>query len=156
MPFTPELLDELPKDYKKPDDLLGEQGLLQRLTKALVERALNGELTHHLGYGKHSAEGDNSGNPRDGTTPKSLGGKRGQVRIDVPRDRNAEFEPQLVKKNQTRLDGFDEKDYFPLCARGDAKRDSRAPGRDLRRRGLALSDLYSHRRGRVEGVARSH
>jgi putative transposase len=108
MPFTPELLDELLKDYQKPDDLLGEQGLLQQLTKALVERALNGELTHHLGYEKHDAAGDNSGNSRSGSTPKTSKGKRGQVRIEVPRDRNAEFEPHLVKKNQTRFDGFDE------------------------------------------------
>jgi putative transposase len=122
MPFTPELLDELLKDYKKPDDLLGEQGLLQQLTKALVERALNGELTHHLGYEKHDATGDNSGNSRNGTTPKTIKGKRGQVRIDVPRDRNAEFEPQLVKKNQTRFDGFDEK-IISLYARGMTQRE---------------------------------
>jgi putative transposase len=61
MPFTPELLDELLKDYKKPDDLLGEDGLLQQLTKALVERALTGELTHHLGYEKHDAAGERLG-----------------------------------------------------------------------------------------------
>lgn len=83
--------------------------MLQQLTKALVERALDGELTYHLGYEKHDAAGDNSGNSRNGTTPKTIKGKRGQVRIEVPRDRNAEFEPHLVKKNQTRFDGFDEK-----------------------------------------------
>jgi hypothetical protein len=69
-PIRPELLDELLKDYKKPDDLLGQDGLLQQLTKALVERALDGELTHHLGYQKHGAAGDNSGNSRNGTTPR--------------------------------------------------------------------------------------
>jgi putative transposase len=104
-PIRPELLDELLKDYRKPDDLLGQDGLLQQLTKALVERALDGELTHHLGYEKHDAAGDNSGNSRNGTSPKTLRGKRGQVQIDVPRDRASEFEPQLVKKNQTRFDG---------------------------------------------------
>jgi putative transposase len=87
------------------------------LTKALVERALDGELTHHLGYEKHDAAGDNSGNSRNGTAPKTLRGKRGQVRIDVPRDRASEFEPQLVKKNQTRFDGLDEK-IISLYARG--------------------------------------
>ena len=101
-PIRPELLDELLKDYKKPDDLLGQDGLLQQLTKALVERALDGELTHHLGYEKHDAAGDNSGNSRNGTTPKTMRGKRGQVQIDVPRDRTSEFEPQLVKKNRMR------------------------------------------------------
>src|ERR671926_1450000 len=116
-PIRPELLDELLKDYKKPDDLLGQDGLLQQLTKALVERALNGELTHHLGYEKHDAAGDNSGNSRNGTTPKTIKGKRGQVRIDVPRDRTSEFEPQLVKKNQTRFDGLDE-NIISLYARG--------------------------------------
>ena len=61
-PIRPELLDELLKDYEKPEDLLGQDGLLQQLTKALVERALDGELTHHLGYEKHDSAGDNSGN----------------------------------------------------------------------------------------------
>lgn len=121
-PIRPELLDELLKDYKKPDDLLGQDGLLQQLTKALVERALNGELTHHLGYEKHDSEGDNSGNSRNGTSPKTLRGKRGQVRIDVPRDRNTEFEPQLVKKHQTRFDGLDEK-IISLYSRGMTQRE---------------------------------
>src|ERR687889_1164850 len=116
-PIRPELLDELLKDYKKPDDLLGQDGLLQQLTKALVERALNGELTHHLGYEKHDSAGNNSGNSRNGTSPKTLKGKRGQVEIEVPRDRNGEFEPQLIKKNQKRFDGLDEK-IISLYARG--------------------------------------
>jgi len=109
MPITPEVLDQILKDYEKPEDLLSENGLLQQLTKALVERALNGELTHHLGYEKYDPAGANSGNSRNGTTPKTLKGKRGQVEIEVPRDRNGEFEPQLVKKNQKRFDGLDEK-----------------------------------------------
>jgi putative transposase len=122
MPITPELLDELLKDYEKPEDLLGQDGLLQQLTKALLERALNGELTHHLGYSKHATIGDNSGNSRNGTTPKTLRGKRGQVQIDVPRDRNSAFEPQLVKKNQTRFDGLDEK-IISLYSRGMTQRE---------------------------------
>ena len=61
----------------KPDDLLGQDGLLQQLTKALVERALNGELTHHLGYEKHATRNDPSSNSRNGTTLKTLRGKRG-------------------------------------------------------------------------------
>jgi putative transposase len=121
-PIRPELLDELLKDYQKPEDLLGEDGLLQQLTKALVERALTGELTHHLGYEKHSSAGDNSGNSRNGTTPKTLKGKRGQVQIDVPRDRDSSFEPQLVKKGQTRFDGLDEK-LISLYSRGMTQRE---------------------------------
>lgn len=117
MPITNEVLDQILKDYEKPEDLLSENGLLQQLTKALVERALNGELTHHLGYEKSDPAGYNSGNSRNGTTPKVVKGKRGQVEIEVPRDRNGDFEPQLVKKNQTRFDGLDEK-IISLYARG--------------------------------------
>jgi putative transposase len=122
MPITPEVLDQILKDYEKPEDLLSENGLLQQLTKALVERALNGEMTHHLGYEKHSPSGNNSGNSRNGSTPKILKGKRGQVEIEVPRDRNSEFEPQLVKKNQTRFDGLDEK-IISLYSRGMTTRE---------------------------------
>ncbi len=122
MPITPEVLDQILKDYEKPEDLLSENGLLQQLTKALVERALNGEMTHHLGYEKHSTAGNNSGNSRNGSTPKVLKGKRGQVEIEVPRDRNSDFEPQLVKKNQTRFDGLDEK-IISLYARGMTTRE---------------------------------
>ena len=117
MPITNEVLDQILKDYEKPEDLLSENGLLQQLTKALVERALNGELTHHLGYKKHDPAGYNSGNSRNGRTPKTLKGKRGQVEIEVPRDRNGEFEPQLIKKNQKRFDQLDEK-IISLYARG--------------------------------------
>src|SRR4028118_2012200 len=123
MPISNEVLDEILKDYEKPEDLLSENGLLQQLTKALVERALNGELTHHLGYEKHNPAGNNSGNSRNGTTPKTLKSKRGQLEIEVPRDRNGEFEPQLVKKNQTRFDGLDEK-IISLYARGMATREN--------------------------------
>ncbi len=122
MPVTPELLDQLLKDYQSPDDLLGADGLLQQLTKALVERALQGELTHHLGYTKHAPEGKNTGNSRNGTSSKTIKGKRGQVDIEVPRDRNGEFEPQLIKKGQTRFDGLDEK-VISLYARGMTTRE---------------------------------
>jgi putative transposase len=122
MPISNEVLDQILKDYEKPEDLLSENGLLQQLTKALVERALNGEMTHHLGYEKHSPAGNNSGNSRNGSTPKVLKGKRGQVEIEVPRDRNSEFEPQLVKKNQTRFDGLDEK-IISLYSRGMTTRE---------------------------------
>lgn len=70
---------------------------------------MNGELTHHLGYEKHDSAGNNSGDLRNGTTPKIIKGKRGQIEIEVPRDRNGDFEPQLVKKNQRRFDSLDEK-----------------------------------------------
>ena len=122
MPISREVLDELLKEYKNPEDLLGDEGILQQLTKALVERALEGELTHHLGYDKHSPEGHNTGNSRNGATPKTVKGKRGEMRLNVPRDRNSEFEPQLVKKGQTRFNGFDDK-ILSLYARGMTTRE---------------------------------
>lgn len=117
MPITPQVLDELLKDYKTPDDMLGNNGLLQQLTKALVERALEGEMTHHLGYPLHDFSGDNSGNSRNGKSKKTITGKRGQVEIEVPRDRQAAFEPQLIRKGQRRFDGFDDK-IISMYARG--------------------------------------
>ncbi len=117
MPITPAVLDELLKEYKTPEDMLGNNGLLQQLTKALVERALEGEMTHHLGYPPHDAAGDNSGNSRNGKSKKTITGKRGTVEIEVPRDRQAEFEPQLVKRGQRRFDGFDDK-IISMYARG--------------------------------------
>ncbi len=125
MPITPELLDELLKDYKSPDDMFGNDGLLQQLTKAVLERALQGEMTHHLGYEKHDAAGNNSGNSRNGKSKKTIKGKRGQVEIEVPRDRESSFEPQLIKKGQTRFDGFDDK-IISMYARGMTCREIKA------------------------------
>jgi len=83
MAITKEILDELLKDYQKPEDLLGQSGLLQQLSKALIERVLDGEMTHHLGYEKHSPEGRNSGNSRNGKSRKTLKGKQGEIPIEV-------------------------------------------------------------------------
>jgi len=94
----------------------------QQLTKALLEPALEGEITHHLGYKKHSAEGKNSGNSRNGSATKTFKGKRGQIQIDVPRDRASEFEPQIVKKRQTRFDGLDD-EIISLYSRGMTARE---------------------------------
>ena len=82
MPITPELLDELLKDYKSPDNMFGDDGLLQQLTKAVVKRALQGEMTYYLGYEKHDPAGKNSGNSRNGKSSKTIKGKRGQLQID--------------------------------------------------------------------------
>jgi putative transposase len=125
MPITPELLDELLKDYHSPEDMFGNDGLLQQLTKAVVERALQGEMTHHLGYEKHATSGNNSGNSRNGKSSKTIKGKRGQVDIDVPRDRASSFAPHLIKKGQTRFDGFDDK-IISMYARGMTCREIKA------------------------------
>ena len=120
MPITREMLDELLKDYQKPEDILGDNGIIQQLTKAILERALEGELTHCLGYEKHARSDSN--NSRNGKSSKTLKGKKGEFAIDVPRDRKSEFEPQIIKKGQTRFDGFDEK-IISMYARGMTMRE---------------------------------
>jgi putative transposase len=117
-----ELIDELLKDYKKPEDIIGENGLLKRLTKALLERAMSAELTHHLGYEKHDPAGYRSGNSRNGTTSKTVRGEFGEITIETPRDRAGTFEPQIVAKHQTRFDGFDDK-ILSMYARGMTTRE---------------------------------
>src|SRR5882724_8455756 len=109
MPIKPEHLDELLAGYEKPEDLLGEEGLFKRLKKALLERALGAELTHHLGYQKGDPAGRGSGNSRNGASGKRLLTEDGEVTIEVPRDRAGTFEPVFVAKGQTRFDGFDDK-----------------------------------------------
>jgi putative transposase len=122
MQIKKEALDELLKDYRRPEDLIGENGLLKQLTKALLDRALNAELTHHLGYEKHDPAGYNSGNSRNGTSSKTVRGDFGEIELAVPRDRNSTFEPQIVPKHQTRFDGFDDK-ILSMYARGMTTRD---------------------------------
>jgi putative transposase len=122
MPIDHKLIDNLLKDYKTPEEILGDNGLLKQLTKAVLERAMQAELTQHLGYEKHDAAGDNSGNSRNGKSQKTLKGEFGNLPIDVPRDRDASFEPQIVPKGQTRFDGFDDK-ILSLYARGMTTRE---------------------------------
>src|SRR6202051_1970112 len=109
MAIDAKLIDKLLVDYEKPEDIIGENGLLKQLTKALVERALQAELTTHLGYEKHSPEGNSSGNNRNGGSRKGLKGDVGTVEIAVPRDREASFERKLVPKGTTPFAGFDDK-----------------------------------------------
>ena len=106
-------------------DLLGPDGLLSQVTKAVLERALSEELADHLGYEKGDPAGIGSGNSRNGTTPKRLHTDAGTVDLDVPRDRDGSFEPKIVAKRQTRLDGFNER-IVALYARGMTVRDVQA------------------------------
>jgi putative transposase len=122
MPIKDELLEELLKDYKNPEDLLGKDGLLKELTKRLLEKAMESELTHHLGYEKHSPAGKKSGNSRNGKSAKTLKGDFGEMPIEVPRDRNGDFNPQIIPKHQTRFSGFDDK-IISMYARGMTTRD---------------------------------
>jgi putative transposase len=112
-----ELIDGLLADYKKPEDLIGENGLLKQLTKMLVERALDAEMAEHLGHGKNEPVTNMSGNARNGKSKKTLKGEFGELPIEIPRDRQGSFEPQLIPKHQTRWSGFDDK-ILSLYARG--------------------------------------
>ena len=115
--IKPELLDELLSGLSKPEDLLGDAGLFRQLKKALMERALGGELTHHLGYAKGDPAGRGTGNSRNGHSSKTVLAEEGEIELSIPRDRAGTFEPQLVPKGVTRLDGFDDK-IISLYARG--------------------------------------
>jgi putative transposase len=125
MEIDSRVIDELLKGCEKPEDIIGESGLVKQLTKALLERALNGELTHHLGYEKHDPAGYKSGNSRNGNSQKTLKGSFGEMEVKVPRDRNGTFEPQIIGKHQTRFTGFDDM-ILGLYARGMTTRDIEA------------------------------
>ena len=120
-----ELLAGLLANYKKPEDLIGEDGLLKQLTKLVVERALEAEMTEHLGHGKNEPVANVAGNTRNGRSRKTLKGEFGTLPIEVPRDRNGSFEPQLIPKHQTRWSGFDDK-ILSLYARGMTVREIQA------------------------------
>ncbi len=116
------LLDHVIAHYKKPADLIGENGLLKQLTKAVVEAALNAEMAAHLGHDRHGAVGNASGNVRNGHSAKTITGEFGEVEIAVPRDREARFAPQLIGKHQRRFPGMDER-ILSLYARGMSTRE---------------------------------
>lgn len=130
MPVSDQLIDQLLADYKSPEDLLGEQGLLKQLTKKLAERALEAEMEQHLGYAKHDAAGKNTGNSRNGKSRKMVRSIHGDIEIETPRDRNGSFEPQLIKKGEKQLGGFDER-IVSLYARGMSTRDIQAHFEDV-------------------------
>ncbi len=116
------LLDELLKDCETPEDILGQEGLWAELKKAVLERALEAELTAHLGYEKHDGAGRNNGNSRNGHGAKRVLTDSGELRVKVPRDRHGSFERQLVRQRQRRLAGFDDA-VISLYARGMTQRE---------------------------------
>lgn len=122
MKINEKVLDQLLADCESREQVLGENGLLKQLTKAVLERALEAEMSHHLGYEKHAPAGRGSGNSRNGATAKKLQGDFGEIELETPRDRNGEFEPRIVAKGQRRLEGFDQK-IISLYARGMTTRE---------------------------------
>ncbi len=124
------LIDELLQDCDDPQEILGKNGLLKQLTKRSIERTLEAELTDHLGYAPNASQGRGSGNNQTGKSQKTVQSDSGALQIEVPRDRNGSFNPQLVKKRQRRLKGFDEK-VIALYARGMSTRDIQAQLQEL-------------------------
>jgi putative transposase len=138
MTISKEVLDELLSGVKNANDLLGEHGLMKELKVRLMERILGAELTEHLGYEPDAQPSKHQSNRRNGTTRKTLKGNDGALPIDAPRDRPSHrtcvstagqwigsFEPELIKKGQTRFDGMDDK-IIGLYAAGLSTRDIRA------------------------------
>ena len=125
MTISNELLDELLKGCKRPEDLLGDAGLMKELKVRLMERMLGAELTAHLGYGAGAEPPPEQANRRNGVATKRVKGSDGEVALSVPRDRDGSFEPELVKKGQTRIDGIDDK-IIGLYAAGLSVRDIQA------------------------------
>jgi putative transposase len=132
-----ELVDELLAGARTEEEVVGPGGLLAQLTKRLVERAMEVELTDHLGYEPHQEPPGGAGNTRNGSTPKTLVTEQGAVRIETPRDRAGTFEPQIVRKRQRRFEGFDDK-ILALYSRGLSTRDIEAH----------LQEIYGVRVGR--------
>ncbi|MCG8606810.1 IS256 family transposase [bacterium] len=142
MSLNEELITELLKDYKSPEDLLGKDGILKQLQKAIIEKALEAEMTHHLGYEKHQRSGGTSENSRNGKSKKRLRTESGQLQVEIPRDRSSEFEPQLVAKHQRSFNGFDDK-IIALYARGLSTREIQGHLKEIYEVEVS-SELISH------------
>ena len=123
--ISDEVIDQLLAGARTEAEIAGPGGLLAQLTKRLVERAMEVELTDHVGYEPHCEPPGGAENTRNGTTPKTLITDQGKVPIDAPRDRNGSFEPKIVRKRQRRFVGFDEK-ILALYSRGLSTRDIEA------------------------------
>jgi len=119
---TNELLDQLLKDYRNPEDLIGPGGLLAELKKRLITRVMDAELTTHLGYDKNEKRPEGRFNARNGHSSKRLRSDDGELEVNIPRDRKGNFEPTLVPKHQRHFDGFDDV-ILSLYSRGLTTRD---------------------------------
>ena len=117
-----QLIEELLSEYENPADALKQGGLVDELQKRLIEKAMSGELDHHLGYNKHEKRRDNSGNSRNGTGKKTVITEHGSIDLSIPRDRKGDFESEILPKRQRRFEGFDEK-VIAMYAREMSVRD---------------------------------
>ena len=103
-----ELIDALLANHKSPEDMFGKNGIIEQLTKKVVERALEAKMTYHPGHDKHGPVTNATGNTRNSTSKKTLKGKKSDLPLAIPRDRDGSFKPQLVEKHQTHWPGFDD------------------------------------------------
>ena len=123
-------VEEALSQCKTLEDISGKNGLLKRMLKDMTEQILEAELTDHLGYEKHSPEGNNSGNNRNGKSAKTVRSDYGEIKIETPRDRNGTFEPAIVKKRQNDISEFDEK-IISMYAKGMTVRDIQEHIKDI-------------------------
>ena len=134
-----DLIDALLEKHGiSPEAVLGENGLIAQLKKRVVERALAGELTHHLGYAKGEAP-EEVDNHRNGYSKKTVVGESGAMEIEIPRDRSGSFDPLLIAKGQKRFEGFDEK-IIAMYARGMTVREIGRQRRNRERAGVTRKD----------------
>jgi putative transposase len=146
--FDPSMIDALLADAQRAGTPLeGVDGLLNRMTKAVIERALQAELTHELGYERDDPAGVGSGNSRNGSSPTTISTVNGPVTIDVPRDRNGSFEPRIVPKRARRLGGGRRAGPVVVRPRYVDPRHRGASVRGVRGDGVSGSDLERHRGG---------
>ena len=125
MELTEEMIGQLKADLSKAknyEDLMGKQGAIKKLIARSLEQMLESEITEHLGYEKHSPEGRNSGNSRNGKTQKTLKNDNGEIEITVPRDRNGQFDPIIVKKYERTIGPIEDK-IISMYAKGMTVRD---------------------------------
>lgn len=130
MAISKEIIDELLKGYKGPDDITGPDGLLKQLTKAVIERAMQAEMTEQLGFEKNDPKAKSTENRRNGSSKKTLRSDQGPLDIEVPRDRDGEFEPAIVPKHQREFKGFDDK-ILSMYSRGMTTREIQGHLKDI-------------------------
>jgi len=130
MTIDAEMLDQILKDYKNPEDVLGKNGIFQQLKKALLEKILETEMTHSLGYERNQKKDQSTSNFRNGKTKKKVITDSGSFEIEVPRDREGKFEPKIIPKRQKRFSGFDDK-IIAFYSRGLSVRDIKEELRNI-------------------------
>ena len=149
-----ELFEQFKKDLSKAKtykDLMGKDGAIKKLMKASIESMLEAEMTEHLGYEKNDPTGNNSGNSRNGKYPKNIKSDNGVIDLEVPRDRNGEFEPIVVKKGESRLGELEDK-IISMYAKGMTTRDIQAHIEEIYGANISPA-LVSHITDKIQGLA---